>query len=126
MRFAQWTYLGAGLYGLLVLVPQYFLETSNGIAFPPPVNHPEYYYGFVSVAVAWQLAFVLISTDPKRYRPLTVATVFEKYSYGVAALILYAQDRLALTMLVFGCIDLLLGTLFIIAFKTTGGEPEPR
>lgn len=112
----------AGIYGLLVLVPQYFLESSNSKNFPPPINHPEYYYGFIGVAVAWQIAFVIISRDPKRYRPLMIATVVEKYSYGLAALVLFAQGRLAVPMLVTGCIDLILGTLFVIAFTKTVGE----
>ena len=119
MRFAKWTYLVAGVYGLFVLVPQYFLESWNSINFPPPINHPEYYYGFIGVAVAWQVAFLIISRDPKRYRPLMIATVIEKYSYGLACLVLYAQARIAGPVLVTGLIDLFLGTLFAVAFVKT-------
>lgn len=57
MKFAKWVYRIAGIYGLLILTPQYFLETKNGIDFPPAINHPEYYYGFIGVALAWQVAF---------------------------------------------------------------------
>ena len=64
MKFAKWTYLIAGIYGLLILLPQYFLEVQNGIDYPPPINHPEYYYGFIGIAVAWQIAFLIISRDP--------------------------------------------------------------
>lgn len=120
MRFARWTYLVAGVYGLLVMVPQYFLESRNGVDFPPPINHPEYYYGFIGVAVAWQIAFLIISRDPQRYRPLMIAAVVEKYSYGFAVLILYAQGRIAVAVLVTGLIDLILGTLFAVSFKKTG------
>ena len=120
MKFAKWTYLVAGVYGLLVLLPQYFLESANGINFPPPINHPEYYYGFIGVAVAWQVAFLMISRDPRRYRPLMIATVIEKYSYGLAVLVLYGQGRLAAPILLTGVIDLILGTLFAVAFKKTG------
>lgn len=122
MKFAKWTYLVAGVYGLLVLLPQYFLESANGINFPPPINHPEYYYGFIGVAVAWQVAFLMISRDPRRYRPLMIATVIEKYSYGLAVLILYGQGRLAAPIVLTGVIDLVLGTLFVVAFKKTAGE----
>lgn len=123
MKFAKWTYQVAGVYGLLVLLPQYFLESANGINFPPPINHPEYYYGFIGVAVAWQVAFLIISRDPRRYRPLMIATVIEKYSYGLAVLVLYGQGRLATPILLTGVIDLILGTLFAVAFKKTGSEP---
>ena len=119
MKFAKWTYLVAGLYGLLVLVPQYFLESRTGIDFPPPITHPEYYYGFIGVAVAWQIAFLIISRDPQRYRPLMIATVVEKYTYGIAVLLLFGQGRVAVAVLVTALIDLVLGTLFIVAFKKT-------
>lgn len=119
MRFAKWIYLIAGIYGLLVLVPQYFLETRNGISFPPPINHPEYYYGFIGIAVAWQIAFLIISRDPVRYRPLMLATLVEKFCYPIAVSILYAQGRVAGAVLAIGLIDLVLGTLFAIAFIKT-------
>lgn len=80
MKFAKRIYLLAGIYGLLVLLPQYFWESRNGLNFPPAINHPEYYYGFIGVAVAWQIGFLIISRDPTRYGPLMIATVIEKYS----------------------------------------------
>ena len=119
MRFAKWTYLVAGVYGLLAMVPQYFLESWNNINYPPPINHPEYYYGFIGVTVAWQIAFLIISQNPERYRPLMIATVVEKYTWAVATLLLYNQGRIAGAVLVTGLIDLILGTLFVVAFKKT-------
>jgi hypothetical protein len=44
-------FLLAGIYGSLVLLPQYFLEEKTGRDFPPPITHPEYYYGFSSIPV---------------------------------------------------------------------------
>ena len=82
MKFAKWVYRVSGIYGLIVLIPQYFLESKNGIDYPPAINHPEYYYGFIGVAIAWQIGFLIISGDPKRYRLLMIATVIEK---GVVA-----------------------------------------
>lgn len=120
MRFARWVYLLAGIYGLLVLVPQYFLESRNGISYPPVINHPEYYYGFVGVAIAWQVAFLIISKDPRRYRLMMIAAVIEKYSYGIAVLILFWQGRIANFVLVTGVIDITLGTLFAICYKKVG------
>ncbi len=117
MNFAKWVYRIAGIYGLLVLTPQYFLETKNGLDFPPAINHPEYYYGFIGVALAWQVAFLVIARDPQRYRPLMLATVIEKYSYGIAVFTLFWQGRLAMAILVVGLIDTVLGTLFAIAYK---------
>ena len=53
MRFARYSFLIAGIYGLLSLSPMYFLEAKNGRDFPPAITHPEYYYGFMGVALAW-------------------------------------------------------------------------
>ena len=117
MSFAKWVFLVAGIYGLLALVPQYFLESRTGIDYPPAITHPEYYYGFIGVAVAWQIGFLIISRDPKRFRPLMLAAVFEKYSYALAVLFLFMQGRIASVVLVTGLIDLVLGTLFAIAFR---------
>lgn len=117
MKFAKTVYLVAGVYGLLVMVPQYFLEHQNSVNFPPPINHPEYYYGFIGVTVAWQVAFLIISRDPERYRPLIIATVIEKFTYVFAVLILYAQVRVtSLVIVFFALIDLVLGTLFVLAY----------
>ncbi len=116
MKFAKWTYLIAGIYGLLILLPQYFLEAQNGIDYPPSINHPEYYYGFIGIAVAWQIAFLIISRDPAKYRLLILATIVEKYSYGIATIVLFLQSRVAAAVLVVGFIDTVLGALFIIAY----------
>ena len=116
MKFVKWVYRIAGIYGLLVLFPQYFLETQNGIDYPPPINHPEYYYGFIGVALAWQFVLLLISTDPIKYRLLMPISVLEKFSYSFAVIILYFQDKIFIPVLAVGIIDLLLGILFIISF----------
>ena len=66
----------------------------------------------------------MIATDPARYRALMIPSVFEKFSYGIAVVILVAQDRMRSSDLLFGCVDLLLGTLFVIAYlKTPPHEP---
>jgi hypothetical protein len=123
MKFAKRVYLVAGIYGLLILVPQYFLETQNGIDYPPPINHPEYYYGFLGVAIAWQIAFLIISRNPGRYRLLMFATVVEKFTYGAAVAALFWQDRLSGPVLATGLIDLVLGGLFVVCYFKVEDRP---
>jgi hypothetical protein len=116
LTFARWTFRLAGIYGLLVLLPQYFLEGQIGRTDPPPVTHPEFFYGFVGVAIAWQLAFLIIGQDPARYRPLMLAAIVEKATFSLATFILFAQERISTNMLVAGSIDFGLGVLFAIAW----------
>jgi hypothetical protein len=90
MNFAKNVFKVAGIYGLLVLIPHYFLEKQLGIDFPPPITHPEHFYGFVGVALAWQFVFLLIARDPARYRLIMLPAILEKLAFGVPAMILYA------------------------------------
>lgn len=110
--FAKRTYLLAAIYGFIVLLPQYFLEAS----LLPPTTHPEQFYGFIGLALVWQIAFVMISRDVQRYRMLMPVTVLEKLAFGLPALILYGLKRVPAPVMVFGLIDLMLGVLFAIAF----------
>lgn len=122
MKFAKYTFLITGILGLIVTVPQYFLEAKNGRDFPPPITHPEYYYGFIGVVLAWQIVFLIIAKNPIKYRLIMIGAVLEKASFGIPAIVLFISDRLAPTMLIAGLIDLALGVLFVIAFLKTSEE----
>ena len=67
MRFAKTVFLVAGVYGLVTLIPLYFLESRIGLGAPPPISHPEYFYGFIGVSLAWQILFLLVSSNPAKY-----------------------------------------------------------
>jgi hypothetical protein len=124
-RFARRVFTGAGIYGLLSLLPQYFLADRIGRDTPPGITHQEYFYGFIGLAVVWQLAFLLVGRDPERYRPLMVPAVLEKLVFGVPVIILYVQGQLAGSVLFFGLVDLTLGALFVAAFRSTADAPRP-
>ena len=117
MKFAKVVFRIAGIYGLLVLVPQYFMESKIGRDFPPAITHPEHFYGFIGVAVAWQLLFFVIASDPARYRGAIFAAIVEKLAFGIPALVLFAQGRIPLPILGAGLIDLTLATLFLISLR---------
>jgi hypothetical protein len=105
----------AGIYGLIILAPQYLMERRIGIDFPPEITHPEYFYGFVGVALAWQVAFLIIATDPARYRLMIIPSIIEKFSFSIAAAVLLAQGRVPKLTCAFAGIDFVLGILFVIA-----------
>ena len=119
MNFAKWVFLLAGIYGLLALTPLYFLESRIGLDYPPAINHLEYYYGFTGVGLAWQIAFLLIGSNPTRFRLMMLPAIAEKMSYGVAMLVLYLQQRVASLVMGFAAFDLVLGILFMLAFWRT-------
>lgn len=130
MKFARRVFAGAAVYGVLALVPQYFLEERIGRDYPPPITHPEHFYGFVGVALAWQVLFLLIARDPVRYRPAMPIAVLEKLVFAVPAVVLFVRDRVPAAVLGFGLIDLVLAVLFLAAFRATperapeSGSPE--
>lgn len=124
MKFAKTVFWIAGIWGVLVVAPLYLMFDLIGRKDPPPITHPGFFYGFVGAALAWQLVFFIIATDPARYRPLMVPSVLEKFSYNFAVVILVVQGRMHASDLVFGGIDLLLGILFVISYlKTPKREP---
>jgi len=119
LKFAKIVFRVAAIYGVLVLTPLYFIFNEIGRKDPPPITHPGFYYGFVGVALAWQFAFWIISTDPVRYRALMLPSVFEKFSFGIAIIVLVLQHRTNPSDLPLTAMDLLLGILFIAAYFKT-------
>jgi hypothetical protein len=116
MKFARVVFAIAGIWGVLIVTPLYFMRDLIGRQYPPPITHPDFYYGFVSVTLVWQLAFLLIATDPGRYRPMMVAAMLEKFVYIAATTTLYAQGQLRLGQYAVAGPDFVLGLLFIAAF----------
>lgn len=123
MKLARWVFTIAGVYGLIVMLPYYFLEARIGREYPPAITHPEYYYGFTGVTIMWQIVFLVIGWDPERFRPLMWVALGEKLSFAVSAPALYLQGRLAAVVLPFAAIDLLLGILFVISWFATAKAP---
>lgn len=119
MTFARRVFRIAAVYGLLVLAPQYFMEVPVGSHVPPRIERPEHFYGFVGLALVWQLAFLVIARDPVRYRLFMPVAILEKLSFGVPAVVLFLQRRLETAVLAFGLVDLVLGALFLVAWRRT-------
>lgn len=119
MKFARVVFTIAGVYGVLILTPMYFVFDVVGRQTPPPVTHPEFYYGFVGVGLVWQIAFLMIASNPARFRPMMIPSVLEKASYVIAIVVLYLQHRTGLRILVSAMGDATLGLFFIAAFFAT-------
>jgi hypothetical protein len=116
---AKRVFLIAGIYGILVLFPQYFMEERISRDFPPAITHPEHFYGFIGVALAWQFVFLLIAKEPHRFRALMLPAILEKLAFGIPCIVLYLQGRLDPMVLAAGCVDLVLAVLFAVSYRKT-------
>jgi hypothetical protein len=119
MTFARVVFLVAGVWGLAVLTPLYFLVDVTGRRYAAPMDYPQFFYGFLSVAMAWQLAFLVIGSSPARFRPLMIPGILEKLGHVAGVAVLYGQGRLSVVDATAAAPDLLLGVLFVMAFVMT-------
>lgn len=119
MKFAKIVFTIAGIWGLLMITPLYFLFDTIGIQDPPPITHPAFYYGFVGLALVWQLTFLLVARNPVRFRPIMIPAILEKLVYSIPVIILVVQNRTNRNDLLFAAIDLTLGAFFLAAYLQT-------
>jgi hypothetical protein len=119
MRFAKIVFIAAGVWGIVVLTPLYFLVDVTGRPYAPPGDYPHFFYGFLVVAMAWQFAFLVIASDPVRYRLLMLPGILEKLGYVATLAMLLGQSRIEAADAMAAIPDLLLGALFIAAFMKT-------
>ena len=119
MKFARIVFTGAGIWGLLVLTPLYFMFDLIGQQYPPPITHPDFYYGFLAVTISWQIAFLMIGRQPLRLRIMMIPAILEKFPYVITLVVLYARGRIAAGQMLPGLPDVILGCLFIAVFVRT-------
>ena len=119
MKLARTVFLIAGVWGITVLTPLYWLRDVTGRTYSVPNESPQFFYGFFAVALTWQLAFLAIAWNPARLRPFMILGVIEKISYVVTLAVLYEQARISVDDALAAVPDLLLGLLFVAAFVKT-------
>jgi len=126
IRFAKYVFGISAAFGFLFLLPLYFAEGYVATESPPAITHPEFYYGFIGVALAWQLVYFLIATDPVRFRPVMVLAGLAKFSLVGTFLFLFLAERLSVKSLAAAVPDLLMAVLFFACFfgtKSPAGAP---
>ena len=108
MKFVRIIFAVAAAWGFVALVPGLFAEAGP---------RPEYYYGFIGLALVFQLIFILIALYPARYRALIPIAILEKLSFFLPVAILYQQGRVAMGPVFVGAmVDGLLMLLFALAW----------
>ena len=119
MTFAKYTFIGAGIWGLAVLLPFYGLVDVTGRHYTPPADYPQFFWGFFAVAIAWQVAFLMIGSDPARFRPLMILAILEKLGFVATLVVLFMSGRLSFLDFQPALPDGILGMLFVAAFAVT-------
>ena len=77
--------------------------------------------------MAWQIAFLMIGSDPVRFRPLMIPSMIEKFGFVLIAAVLYARAAISPADASAAVPDLLLGVLFVAAFaRTRSGQTYAR
>ena len=120
MKIAKWIFLIAGIFGLLSTIPLAFTENMMG------VKQPEFYYGFVFLDICWQILYLVLSSDPVRYRPMMIPAFLAKGSGTVALTWLYLIGRVSSQWVAIGAVDGVFAILFIVAFLATRSESKKR
>jgi hypothetical protein len=119
MRLARFVFIGAGIWGIAVLTPLYWLVDVSGRHYAAPNDYPAFFYGFIGVAIAWQIAFLIIGSNPARFRTMMIPAIIEKLGYVSTLAFLYGQSRISAVDVQPALPDGLLGILFVVAFLRT-------
>jgi hypothetical protein len=122
MTFAKWVFRVAGIFGVIVILPMFFREAEFGREMPPPVNHPEFFYGFAGIALAFQVLFLVISLDPVRMRPAMIPAILEKLGFVIPVIALHLAGRVPRQMVHAAFMDLSFVVLFLISYFKTPSQ----
>lgn len=122
MKFANWTFRIAGIYGLLVMIPIAFAEKLMEQMMPPVVNHPEFFYGFVLLNICWQVVYLFLARDPLRFQPIMAPAFLAKASAPCILFWLVLQGRISSQWILTAVIDGVFAFLFLTAFLITRRE----
>jgi hypothetical protein len=120
IQFAQRLFLAAGIFGLAVLTPMFFLEGVLSAYRPPAITHAEFYYGFVFTAFAWQLVYLMMACDPLRWRPMLIPAILAKVGFASSVFVLAARGSLEVQDVLLPAFDLPLAALFAWAYVALG------
>ena len=63
----------------------------------------------------WQIAFLIIASDPLRFRPMMIAAILEKLSFAVPTTVLFMTGRSPSVVFGAAMFDLFLGVLFVLS-----------
>src|SRR4029079_9279939 len=115
MKFARVVFIGGGVWGIVILTVVCFLLDSPTYGVGGR-EHSELAYGFVAVAMAWQVAFLVIGSDVRRFRPMMISALLDKLGYVLPVTLVFACNRIPAADAVPAAPDFILGLLFVGAY----------
>jgi hypothetical protein len=119
IRLARWIFSLAAVYGIPLFVT-WFFHTPHMVG-RASSQQPEIYYGFAGLGLAWQIAFLLIASDPLRYRPLMlIAAIGEKFLFSGLLVLLLIRGIARPHWIPAAVIDFVLGCGFLLSYVLTG------
>ena len=89
-----------------------------------PERREALYPRIIERALAWQVVFLVIASDVRRYRVFMLPAILEKLAFFVPTAVLYVNGRVAPEVLAVASVDLVLGALFALAYRAAG-RPLP-
>lgn len=116
IAFAKRVCTVAGWYGVLTLTPLLFMEAQFGTATSPTSSRPIFYFGFVAVSLAWQIAFLTLGKAPLVNRELLIPAAFSKLAFAIAIVALITAGRAPNILLLPGCIELAFAAGFLVSY----------
>src|SRR4029079_487528 len=122
MKFARIVFIAGGVWGIAALVPFYWLVDITGRHYAAPTDYPQFFWGFFSVALTWQFAFLLIGSNPVRFRPLMLPAIVEKCGFIVTLGVLFGRGRIPGADAVAAILESVVDLLFIAALVATSRE----
>ena len=73
--------------------------------------------------MAWQVAFLVIGSNPARFRALMIPSILEKVGYVITAAVLYSKARISAIDAQTAVPDFLLAILFTVAWVRSVPRP---
>jgi hypothetical protein len=124
VRFARIVFVVAGVLGLLLLLPLAYSAVVDGQGILPGLGGAGMFFlGFVAQYMCWQILYLVLATNPVRYRPMMIPAFFAQamgalypqwlYLYGFEPWVPVAAVEIALAI------------LFLVAYWTTGQPRAP-
>jgi hypothetical protein len=124
MRYTRWAFFGAAVFGLALLIPLApgALGGWQDIA-PADGPYGVYFVGSVIQHIVWQIVYLMIFSDPYRFRPMMVPATLAMATSPFVSVWLYVYG-----VGVWNYIALLYGAfaiLFILALWQSGKGRQP-